>query len=58
MTRCRVILEFNLKKEEEMKLYECLSKFSNPGATAKDMLRGLLPLPSMLVQNGAIRIQK
>lgn len=58
MARCRVVLEFNPNKEEEAKLYECLSRFSNPGAVAKDMLRGLLPLPNVLVQNGDIRTQK
>lgn len=39
MARYRVILEFNLKKDEDTKLYEYLSKFSNPGATVKDMLK-------------------
>lgn len=43
--RLRVILEFSKSKERELLLYQELIKYSNPGATVKDML----PLP--IVEN-------
>lgn len=43
--RLRVILEFSKKREKELELYQELIKYSNPAATAKDMLFGVTPLP-------------
>ncbi|CUP71499.1 hypothetical protein [Clostridium baratii] len=51
MARYRVILEFNFKKDDDAKLYGYLSKFSNSGATVKDMLKGLVPLPNIFIEN-------
>ena len=47
--RLRVILEFSKSKERELLLYQELIKYSNPGATVKDMLLGVTPLP--IVEN-------
>lgn len=45
--RLRVVLEFNVNKKEDYNLYKELIKYSNPGATTKDMLKGILPLPRL-----------
>ncbi|NEZ47816.1 hypothetical protein FDF74_11550 [Clostridium niameyense] len=45
MARLRIVLEFNKGKIEDLKLYQELQKYSNPGAYVKDALRGLVPLP-------------
>ncbi|MDU1315384.1 MAG: hypothetical protein E6940_15275 [Clostridium septicum] len=43
--RLRVIMEFSKNKKEDLELYAQLIKHSNPGASVKDMLRGVIPLP-------------
>lgn len=45
--RLRVVIEFSKTKERELKLYMEMLKFSNPGAAAKDMLFGTIPLPKV-----------
>ena len=47
MGRLRIVLEFNDKKIDDVVLYSILSKYSNPGAHVKDILRGLTPLPTL-----------
>ena len=44
----RIPIEFNPSKEADIKLYEQLSKYSNPAAYIKDVLRGLLPIPGQI----------
>lgn len=46
MERLRITIEFNRNKKDELNLYEKLQKYSNPAAYVKDVLRGLLPIPS------------
>lgn len=46
--RLRVIMEFSKKKERDLKLYQELIKYSNPGAVVKDMLYGIIPLPNVI----------
>lgn len=46
--RLRVIIEFSKKKERDLKLYQELIKYSNPGAVVKDMLYGIIPLPNVI----------
>jgi len=58
MGRYRVIIEFNQGKLDDMQMYSVLSKFSNPGAVAKDMLKGLLPLPGQIGELSNQCIQK
>lgn len=41
--RLRVVLEFNLVKEIDKKLWDKLSKLSNPAAHVKDILNGIMP---------------
>lgn len=48
MTRLRITIEFNKSKEDETKLYEQLLKHSNPSAYIKDVLKGLVPIPSKI----------
>lgn len=45
--RLRVVLEFPKTKEKDLLLYQELSKYSNQGAIVKDMLYGVIPLPSV-----------
>lgn len=45
MARLRITVEFNKNKIEDLRLYQDLQEYSNPGAHIKDVLRGLLPLP-------------
>lgn len=45
--RLRVILEFSKNKEKDLQMYGELIKYSNPGAVAKDMLFGVIPLPKL-----------
>lgn len=51
MARLRIPIEFNPGKEADVKLYEQLSKYSNPAAYIKDVLRGLLPIPGQINVN-------
>ena len=41
--RLRVILEFNPNKDLDKKLWDKLSKLSNPAAHVKDILNGVMP---------------
>ena len=54
MARLRIPIEFNPGKEADLKLYEQLSKYSNPAAYIKDVLRGLLPIPGQINVNATI----
>lgn len=54
MARLRIPIEFNPGKEADVKLYEQLSKYSNPAAYIKDVLRGLLPIPGQINVNVTI----
>ena len=45
--RLRVILEFSKSKEKDLLMYQELIKYSNPGATVKDMLFGVTPIPNV-----------
>ena len=54
MARLRIPIEFNPSKEADIKLYEQLSKYSNPAAYIKDVLRGLLPIPGQINVNVTI----
>lgn len=45
--RLRVIMEFSKSKEKDLQLYQELCKYSNSGATAKDMIFGIVPLPKL-----------
>lgn len=54
MARLRIPIEFNPGKEADVKLYEQLSKYSNPAAYIKDVLRGLLPIPGQINVNTTI----
>lgn len=45
--RLRVVMEFSKNKEKDLLLYQELIKYSNPGATVKDMLYGIAPLPEI-----------
>lgn len=47
MERLRITLEFNKSKVDDLKLYQELSKYSNPPSHIKDILKGLTPLPSL-----------
>ena len=51
MARLGIPIEFNPGKEADVKLYEQLSKYSNPAAYIKDVLRGLLPIPGQINVN-------
>lgn len=42
--RLRIILEFKKNDIKDLELYRDLLKFSNPGSTIKDILKGLVPL--------------
>ena len=58
MARLRIPIEFNPGKEADVKLYEQLSKYSNPAAYIKDVLRGLLPIPGQINVNATINKTK
>lgn len=45
--RLRIIMEFSKNKEKDILMYQELMKYSNPGAIAKDMLFGVIPLPNV-----------
>lgn len=45
--RLGVILEFSKNREKDLLMYQELLKYSNPGATVKDMLFGVIPLPNV-----------
>lgn len=47
MQRLRIILEFSKSKKEDLELYGKLIQLSNPGATIKDILKGLIPLSAL-----------
>ena len=47
MERLRVILEFSKNKPDDLELYSKLIRLSNPGATVKDILKGVLPLETI-----------
>ena len=51
MTRLRITIDFNKNKEGDTKLYEQLLKHSSPGAYIKDVLKGLVPIPSKIDSN-------
>lgn len=46
VARLRITIDFNKSKPEEIKLYEQLIKHSSPGAYVKDVLKGLVPIPT------------
>ena len=45
--RLRVIIEFSKNKEKDLLMYQELMKYSNPGATVKEMLCKVTPLPNI-----------
>jgi len=47
MERLRIVLEFSKGKVEDLVLFNELNKYSNPPAHVKDILKGLVPLPTM-----------
>lgn len=47
MERLRIVLEFNKGKIEDLKLFSELNKYSNPAAHVKDILKGLVPVPTL-----------
>ncbi len=51
MQRLRVVLEFSKSKPEDLELYSKLIRLSNPGATVKDILKGVLPLDTINIIN-------
>lgn len=51
VTRLRITIDFNKSKEEDIRLYEQLIKHSSPGAYIKDVLKGLVPIPSKIDSN-------
>jgi hypothetical protein len=51
MDRLRIVLEFNKCRTDDLKLYSELNKYSNPAAHVKDILKGLVPLPTMDTKN-------
>lgn len=50
MQRLRITIDFNKNREDDLKLYAALLKYSHPGAYIKDVLKGLSPLPN--IENG------
>lgn len=54
MERLRIPLEFNRYKKDDMELYNTLKKYSNPAAYIKDVLRGLVPIPSQIIHTNNI----
>ena len=53
MQRLRITIDFNKNREDDLRLYELLLKYSSPGAHIKDILKGLTPLPN--VTNGTLK---
>lgn len=51
MQRLRVVLEFSKSKPDDLELYSKLIRLSNPGATVKDILKGVLPLDTINIIN-------
>lgn len=51
MDRLRIVLEFNKGRIEELVLFNELNKYSNPAAHVKDILKGLVPVPTMDTKN-------
>ena len=47
MERLRIVLEFSKGKIEDLVLFNELNKYSNPSAHVKDILKGLVPLPTL-----------
>ena len=47
MERLRIVLEFTKNRIDDLKLYRELNKYSNPAAHCKDILKGLLPAPTL-----------
>ena len=45
--RLRVIIEFSKNKEKDILMYQEFMKYSNSGATVKDMLFKVTPLPNI-----------
>jgi hypothetical protein len=45
--RLRIVVEFSKNKEKDLLLYQKLLEHSNPGATVKDILFGVTPLPNV-----------
>lgn len=50
MERLRIVLEFNKGKIEDLQLFSELNKYSNPAAHVKDVLKGLVPLPTLYAE--------
>lgn len=48
MSRLIIYVEFSKNDLEDLKLYEKLKGLSRPGATIKDILKGKLPLSSII----------
>jgi len=42
--RLRIVLEFKKTSVEDLELYQKLLVFSNPAATIKDILKGVIPI--------------
>lgn len=42
--RLPIVLYFDMRNPEEIKLYNNLKKYTNPAAHIKDVLRGLVPV--------------
>lgn len=47
MERLRIVLEFSKSKTDDLELYSKLIRLSNPGATVKDILKGVLPINTL-----------
>lgn len=47
MERLRIVLEFSKSKADDLELYSKLIRLSNPGATVKDILKGVLPINTL-----------
>ena len=47
MQRLRITIDFNKNREDDLRLYGALIKYSSPGAHIKDVLKGLSPLPKV-----------
>ena len=47
MERLRFTIEFNKGRIDDLQLFSELNKYSNPAAHIKDILKGLVPLPTI-----------
>lgn len=47
MERLRIVLEFSKCRIDDLQLFSELNKYSNPSAHTKDILKGLVPLPTL-----------